>query len=125
MGTIGIADGDEVDLTNLQRQIIHHTPDVGRPKVLSAKEKIHQINPDVKVITYQTRVDSQNILEIMKDYDVVMDGTDNFAAKFLINDAAVMAGKIGALRGFTAIGGLSSSVWRGWKENPIPGSNSQ
>jgi len=93
VGTIGIADGDEVDLTNLQRQIIHHTPDVGRPKVLSAKEKINQINPDVKVVTYQKRVDSHNILEIMKDYDVVMDGTDNFAAKFLINDAAVMAGK--------------------------------
>ena len=74
VGTIGIADGDKVDLTNLQRQIIHHTPDVGRPKVLSAKEKIQQINPGVDVITYQTRVDSQNILEIMKDYDVVMDG---------------------------------------------------
>lgn len=93
VGTIGIADGDEVDLTNLQRQIIHHTPDVGRPKVVSAREKINQINPNVNVIIYQTKVDSHNILEIMKDYDVVMDGTDNFAAKFLINDAAVMAGK--------------------------------
>ncbi len=87
IGTIGIVDGDRVDITNLQRQIIHFTPDVGKEKVQSAKEKINQINPDVKVITYNRRVTSQNIREIIKDYDFIIDGTDNFPAKFLINDA--------------------------------------
>lgn len=93
VGTIGIVDGDIVDISNLQRQIIHFTPDVGKPKVISAKEKIKLINPDVKVITYYKRVFADNIMEIIKDYDFIIDGTDNFPAKFLINDACVMAGK--------------------------------
>ena len=93
IGTIGIIDGDRVDLSNLQRQVIHFTPDVGKPKVLSAKEKMESINPDVKVIAYQDIVHSQNILDLIKDYDFIIDGTDNFGAKFLINDACVMAKK--------------------------------
>ena len=93
VGTIGIIDGDVVDLSNLQRQIIHFTADVDRPKVLSAKEKINQLNPDVNVITYQELFTSANALEIIKDYDFIVDGTDNFPVKFLINDACVMAGK--------------------------------
>lgn len=93
VGTLGIIDGDRVDLSNLQRQVIHFTPDVGTPKVESARAKMEQINPDVKVITYQDIVHSQNILDIIKDYDFIVDGTDNFAAKFLINDACVMAKK--------------------------------
>lgn len=93
VGTIGIIDGDVVDMTNLQRQVIHHTPDVGRPKVISAKEKINELNPDVNVITYQKLALAHNISDIIKDYDFVIDGTDNFAAKFLINDACVMAQK--------------------------------
>lgn len=93
IGTLGIIDGDRVDLSNLQRQVIHFTPDVGRPKVQSAKDKINQINPDVTVITYEDVVHSGNILELIKDYDFILDGTDNFSAKFLINDACVMAGK--------------------------------
>lgn len=93
VGTIGIADADEVDLSNLQRQVIHFTGDVGKPKVLSAKEKMEAINPDVKVIPYQTWVSADNIAEMIADYDFVIDGTDNFAAKFLINDACVLAGK--------------------------------
>lgn len=93
VGTIGIADADCVDLSNLQRQVIHFTPDVGKPKVISAKEKMEAINPDVKVVPYRTWVDAGNILELIRDYDFVIDGTDNFAAKFLINDACVMAGK--------------------------------
>ncbi len=93
IGTIGIIDGDRVDLSNLQRQVIHFTPDVGTPKVDSAKSKMQQINPDVNVITYQDIVHSKNILGIIKDYDFIIDGTDNFAAKFLINDACVMAKK--------------------------------
>ncbi|UCC98654.1 MAG: molybdopterin-synthase adenylyltransferase MoeB [Phycisphaerales bacterium] len=87
VGTIGIVDGDRVDLSNLQRQIIHHTPDVGEDKVVSAKRKIRTINPDTKVITYDRRAVADNIREIIREYDFVIDGTDNFPAKFLINDA--------------------------------------
>ena len=93
VGTIGIIDGDVVDLSNLQRQVIHFTPDVNKPKVLSAKEKINQLNPDVKVVTYHDFLTAANALEIIKDYDFVVDGTDNFPVKFLINDACVKAGK--------------------------------
>jgi molybdopterin/thiamine biosynthesis adenylyltransferase len=93
VGTIGIIDGDVVDLSNLQRQIIHFTADVNKPKVLSAKEKINQLNPDVNVITYQTLLTSENALEIINDYDFIVDGTDNFPVKILINDACVIAGK--------------------------------
>ena len=93
VGTIGIADADEVDLSNLQRQIIHTTADVGKPKVQSAKETMEAINPDVTVKTYRVFVDSESIMDLIKDYDFIIDGTDNFPAKFLINDACVMAGK--------------------------------
>lgn len=93
VGTIGIADADEVDLSNLQRQIIHATADVGKAKVKSAKETMEALNPDVTVNTYRTFVNSSNILDLIKDYDFIIDGTDNFPAKFLINDACVMAGK--------------------------------
>ena len=93
VGTLGIIDGDVVDLSNLQRQIIHYTPDIDKPKVISAKEKIEAINPDVKVITYHELLTSKNALDIFKEYDVIIDGTDNFSAKFLANDAAVFTGK--------------------------------
>lgn len=93
VGTIGIADADDVDLSNLQRQVIHTTADIGKPKVQSAKETMQAINPDVNVITYHEFITSENILDIIKDYDFILDGTDNFPAKFLINDACVMAKK--------------------------------
>ncbi|AEF81147.1 HesA/MoeB/ThiF family protein [Leadbettera azotonutricia] len=95
MGTIGIADADVVDLSNLQRQIIHSTPDVGKPKVISAKETMNAMNPDVEVVTYHEWINSSNITDIIKDrdYDFIIDGTDNFPIKFLINDACVMLGK--------------------------------
>ena len=93
VGTIGIADADEVDLSNLQRQIIHATKDLGKPKVQSAKETMNDLNPDVTVNTYHTFVTSGNIREIIRDYDFIIDGTDNFPAKFLINDACVMEKK--------------------------------
>ena len=93
VGTIGIVDADEVDLSNLQRQIIHATEDVGKPKVQSAKETMNKMNPDVTVNTYHEFVSSENILDLIKDYDFILDGTDNFPAKFLINDACVMAKK--------------------------------
>ena len=93
VGTIGIVDADEVDLSNLQRQVIHTTNDVGKAKVKSAAETMEAINPDVTVKTYRTFVDSSNIMDLIKDYDFIIDGTDNFPAKFLINDACVMAEK--------------------------------
>ncbi|MDR0613088.1 MAG: molybdopterin-synthase adenylyltransferase MoeB [Dysgonamonadaceae bacterium] len=93
VGTVGIIDGDVVDLSNLQRQIIHFTADVNKPKVISAKEKINQLNPDVNVITYRELFTSENAFDIIKDYGFIVDGTDNFPVKFLINDACVMAGK--------------------------------
>jgi len=95
VGRIGLVDGDVVDLSNLQRQIIHQTKDVGKHKVLSGKETINDLNPDVNVITYNELVDSHNILDIIRDqnYDFIIDGTDNFPAKFLINDACVLEKK--------------------------------
>ncbi len=87
IGTIGIIDYDKVDLTNLQRQIIHNTSDLGADKVDSASDKIHAINPDVTVQTYRTRATAENISDIVRKYDFVIDGTDNFPAKFLVNDA--------------------------------------
>lgn len=93
VGTIGIADADVVDLSNLQRQVIHATADVGKPKVDSARESMQAINPDVRVIPHHVFIASDNIRDIIKDYDFVLDGTDNFPAKFLINDACVMERK--------------------------------
>ena len=93
VGTIGLIDSDAVDLSNLQRQIIHYTPDVGRSKVLSAKEKIQALNPDVQVVMHEERFVAGNALKLIAGYDVVIDGVDNFPAKFLINDACVLGGK--------------------------------
>ncbi len=93
VGTLGVIDADAVELSNLQRQIIHHTSDIGRPKVTSAKEKIQALNPDVQVVTYEDRLVSGNATTIISGYDVVIDGVDNFPAKFLINDACFFANK--------------------------------
>ena len=93
VGHIGIIDADVVDISNLQRQVIHFTPDIGRPKVESAKEKMNQINPDVQVTTYQDFFTKENAFDVLKDYDFIVDGTDSFSAKFLINDACVLAKK--------------------------------
>lgn len=93
VGKIGIVDFDNVDLSNLQRQVAHSTADVGKPKALSAKESMLAINPDIEVDAILTGVTKDNILDIIAPYDFVIDGTDNFAAKFLINDACVIANK--------------------------------
>ncbi len=93
VGTLGIIDSDTVDLSNLQRQILHSTSDVGRPKTESAKEAIHRINPDVKVLTYQERLTPQNALEIFQEYDLIIDGSDNFPTKYLVNDASFFTEK--------------------------------
>jgi molybdopterin/thiamine biosynthesis adenylyltransferase/rhodanese-related sulfurtransferase len=93
VGTLGIIDSDRVDLSNLQRQILHGLADVGRPKTESAKEAIRRINPDVKVVTYTERLTPQNALEIFQEYDLIIDGSDNFPTKYLVNDASFFTGK--------------------------------
>jgi adenylyltransferase/sulfurtransferase len=93
VGTLGLVDFDAVDVTNLQRQVLHGTKDVGRPKLLSARERIRDVNPHVHVETYDTRLTSANALEILRDYDLVVDGTDNFATRYLTNDACVLLDK--------------------------------
>lgn len=93
VGTLGIVDFDQVDLSNLQRQILHHVHDVGRPKARSAAETIADINPGVKVIQHPVRLASSNIMEIIGEYDVVVDGCDNFPTRYLVNDACVWTGK--------------------------------
>ncbi|HEY4094077.1 MAG TPA: molybdopterin-synthase adenylyltransferase MoeB [Baekduia sp.] len=89
VGTLGIVDDDTVDVSNLQRQVIHTTDSVGTPKVDSAERAIHALNPDVNVRKYETRLDSSNIVDIIKDYDIVVDGVDNFPTRYLLNDASV------------------------------------
>ena len=93
VGRLGIVDFDIVDFTNLQRQIIHDTNDVGRPKLTSARETIADINPNVEVVGFETRLTSENALDIFKDFDIVADGTDNFPTRYLVNDACVLLGK--------------------------------
>ena len=93
VGTLGLVDGDTVSLTNLQRQIIHGTPDVGRSKVDSAAESIIRVNPEVKVEKHELFLNEDNALDIIRDYDFVVEGSDNFSAKYLVNDACVMLGK--------------------------------
>ena len=93
IGTLGLVDFDVVDFTNLQRQIIHSTSDVGRKKLDSATDKIEAINPYVEVVRYETRLSSDNALRIFEDFDIVVDGTDNFPTRYLVNDACVLSGK--------------------------------
>ncbi|BBL78165.1 molybdenum cofactor biosynthesis protein MoeB [Rubrobacter xylanophilus] len=93
VGTIGIVDFDVVDESNLQRQIIHGTSDVGRPKLESARETIEDINPNVKVETFGEALSSENALDIFRDFDIIVDGTDNFPTRYLVNDACVLLGK--------------------------------
>jgi molybdopterin/thiamine biosynthesis adenylyltransferase/rhodanese-related sulfurtransferase len=93
VGTLGIIDNDVVDISNLQRQILHANDRVGMPKVESAKKTLEALNPDVKVIPYQAKLTSENIMEIIKDYDFVVDGCDNFPTRYLVNDACVLTKK--------------------------------
>lgn len=93
IGTIGIADDDAVSLSNLQRQVIHGTPDIGRPKVDSATDAIARLNPHVTVVAHRLRVTADNIAGLLADYDIVADGSDNFATRYLVSDAAFHAGK--------------------------------
>ena len=93
VGTIGLVDFDVVDFSNLQRQIIHATPDVGRSKLTSAKDRLHALNPNIDIPTYEDAVSSENALTLFEPYDVIVDGTDNFPTRYLTNDACVLLGK--------------------------------
>ena len=111
IGTIGIVDFDVVDESNLQRQIIHGTSDVGRPKVESARDKILDINPNVEVVVHEEALTSENALEIFADYDVIVDGTDNFPTRYLVNDACVLLGKPNVYGSIFRFEGQASVFW--------------
>ena len=110
IGTIGIADADNVDRTNLHRQVIHTTPDIGRPKVESAAERMRAINPDIKVNIHRVMLSADNALDILSGYDFVIDATDNFAAKFLIVDACHFAQKAYSHAGILRFDGQTITV---------------
>ncbi|WP_053203316.1 adenylyltransferase/sulfurtransferase MoeZ [Jiangella muralis] len=93
VGTLGIVEFDEVDESNLQRQVIHGQSDIGRSKAQSARDSVKEVNPYVEVVLHETRLDNDNVLEIFSGYDLILDGTDNFATRYLVNDAAVLLGK--------------------------------
>ena len=93
VGTLGLMDGDTVDITNLQRQILHTTADIGKPKVESGTRMLKALNPDVNVIALPTRITVDNVMDIIKDYDLIVDGSDNFETRYLVNDACFLAGK--------------------------------
>ena len=111
VGTLGIIDFDRVDLSNLNRQVIHGTDDVGRFKVESAKAAIERLNPDVNVITFTDRLTPQNALDIIKDFDIVMDASDNLGTKFLLNDACWFANKPYVFGGAVGFSGQAALFW--------------
>ncbi|HEX8144467.1 MAG TPA: molybdopterin-synthase adenylyltransferase MoeB [Pyrinomonadaceae bacterium] len=129
IGRIGIVDFDVVDESNLQRQIIHGTRDVGRPKIASARDRLNDINPHVQIETYETRLSSENALGLFRDYDVIVDGTDNFPTRYLVNDACVLTGKPNVYGSIFRFEGQASVFWaqRGacyrclYPEPPPPG----
>ncbi|MFQ5902218.1 MAG: ThiF family adenylyltransferase [Candidatus Binatia bacterium] len=129
IGTLGLVDSDRVELSNLQRQILHSTRDLSREKVESAKEKLSQLNPEVELHTYPVRLQEENATEIVAPYDFIIDGSDNFATKFLVNDIAVGLGKPFSHAGIVRLQGQTMTVipgksacYRGiFQEPPPPG----
>ncbi len=111
IGTIGLVDFDVVDESNLQRQIIHGTKDVGRPKIESAQDRLKDINPNTNIEAHETRLTSENALELFKDFDVVVDGTDNFPTRYLVNDACVLTGKPNVYGSIFRFEGQASVFW--------------
>ena len=128
VGRLGICDSDHVDVSNLHRQILHHTHDIGRPKVVSAAETIADINPDVEVVRYPIRLSSENIIDIITDYDIVVEGSDNFPTKYLVNDACFLTGKPNVHAGISRFMGQVTVFISGkgclrciWPAPPPPG----
>jgi len=129
IGKLGLVDSDRVELSNLQRQILHSTMDLGREKVESAKEKLNRLNPEVEVLTYAVRLDEKTAAEIVMPYDFIIDGSDNFATKFLVNDIGVALGKPFSHAGIVRLQGQIMTVLPGksacyrcvFKAPPPPG----
>jgi molybdopterin/thiamine biosynthesis adenylyltransferase/rhodanese-related sulfurtransferase/molybdopterin converting factor small subunit len=129
VGRLGLVDFDLVDVSNLQRQIIHGTRDVGRPKIASARDRLEDINPHVEIETHETRLTSANALQLFRNYDVIVDGTDNFPTRYLVNDACVLTGKPNVYGSIFRFEGQASVFWaeRGacyrclYSEPPPPG----
>lgn len=123
VGTLGIVDDDAVSLSNLQRQVIHGTPDIGRPKVESAAERLRALNPDCNIVSHDVRLTGENALDLLNGYDIVADGSDNFATRYLVNDAAHFAGiplvsaAVGQFEGQLAV---FRSYERGHDGAPLP-----
>ena len=111
VGTLGLVDFDTVDVTNLQRQIIHGTKDVGRPKIVSARETILDINPNINVISFEEQFTSENAIRIAKDFDIIIDGTDNFPTRYLTNDVSVLLGKPNVYGSIFRFEGQASVFW--------------
>jgi len=128
IGILGLVDSDRVELSNLQRQILHFTSDIGREKVESAKAKLQQLNPEVEIVTHTTRLEEKNAAEILGAYDFIVDGSDNFATKFLVNDVAVDLAKPFSHAGIMRLQGQTMTVIPGksacyrcvFKEPPPP-----
>ncbi len=129
IGTIGVVEFDTVDASNLQRQIIHGTADVGRSKAQSARDSLLEINPLSNVVLHETRLDNSNALELFAQYDLIVDGTDNFATRYLVNDACVLLGKPCVWGSIYRFEGQASVFWAGhgpcyrclYPEAPPPG----
>src|SRR5438874_3927729 len=129
VGTLGLVDFDVVDYSNLQRQVIHGTKDVGRPKLLSARDQILDINPNTNLELHETFLSSENALDIVREYDIIIDGTDNFPTRYLVNDACVLTGKPNVYGSIFRFEGQASVLWaeRGpcyrclYPEPPPPG----
>ena len=129
VGRIGLVDFDSVDLTNLQRQILFDTSDVGRPKIEAAADRLRKMNPDIQIDTFETRLTSDNALDILKDYDIVVDGTDNFPTRYLVNDACALLDKPNVYGSIFRFEGQATVFWasRGpcyrclYPEPPEPG----
>src|SRR5471030_2515931 len=111
VGTLGIVEFDTVDESNLQRQIIHGQSDIGRSKAQSARDSIHEINPLVKVVLHEERLENENVFEIFSQYDLIVDGTDNFATRYLVNDACVLLGKPYVWGSIYRFDGQASVFW--------------
>ncbi len=111
VGRLGLVDFDVVDFSNLQRQVLHGTPDVGRPKLQSARDRLLAINPEVKVETYETRLTSANALQLFESYDIIIDGTDNFPTRYLVNDACVLLRKPNVYGSIFRFDGQASVFW--------------
>ncbi|HEY0079477.1 MAG TPA: molybdopterin-synthase adenylyltransferase MoeB [Pyrinomonadaceae bacterium] len=129
VGTLGLVDFDVVDESNLQRQIVHGTRDVGRPKIESARDRLADINPHIRIETFETRLTSENALELFREFDIVVDGTDNFPTRYLVNDACALTGKPNVYGSIFRFEGQASVFWaeRGacyrclYPEPPPPG----